>query len=153
MAQITPGFSFAFLQECFVATLLILARDGEEDDAANSVDAQPFDRDNDDLDDYKLWVAFKEQADILRKEVEGTKAKSSQLTEWLKMPGPPSESAPCASAARSQQDHCRCCNSQEHASMREKLQRRVRKDETLPELPWQDTKRKWINSAAYELRL
>lgn len=61
MAEITHGFSFAFLQEAFVATLLTLAR--EEDDGNHD--------NGDDLDRYVLWRTFKQQADILRKEVEG----------------------------------------------------------------------------------
>ena len=42
MARITPGFSFAFLQECFVATLLILAR-GEEEAAVLDDDEDGLD--------------------------------------------------------------------------------------------------------------
>ncbi|EME39296.1 hypothetical protein DOTSEDRAFT_75125 [Dothistroma septosporum NZE10] len=58
MARITPGFSFAFLQECFVASLLTLAR-------------QNVLHDNDDgLEKYELWRVFKETADILRKEID-----------------------------------------------------------------------------------
>jgi len=58
MASVTPEFSFAFLQECFVATLLILAR------------KEIFISDESkDLDDYELWRTFKEQAEFLRKEI------------------------------------------------------------------------------------
>jgi ATP-dependent 26S proteasome regulatory subunit len=58
MAKITHGFSFAFLQECFVATLLSLIH---RDATVKGPD--------DELEKYELWVAFKKQADILRKEI------------------------------------------------------------------------------------
>lgn len=60
MAHVTPGFSFAFLQECFVATLLILAR---EDVGLERLSL------GGDLDDYVLWRVFKQQADELRKQI------------------------------------------------------------------------------------
>nr|POE63717.1 putative atpase yjob [Quercus suber] len=69
MAHVTPGFSFAFMQECFVATMLVLAR-GED------VTLSRRSRDNDPgLDDYELWVVFRKQAELLRKEVEGSQQK------------------------------------------------------------------------------
>lgn len=72
MAHITPGFSFAFMQECFVATLLVLARqtDGIE-------------QDDEDLDKYELWKVFKRQADILRKEINTETTSSSRLPAGL----------------------------------------------------------------------
>jgi len=66
MAHITPEFSFAFLQECFVATLLIMAR--QEEDLNETL------KEDHDLNEYELWRVFKSQADILRKEVEGQDA-------------------------------------------------------------------------------
>lgn len=68
MAGITEGFSFAFLQECFVATLLTLARDEDADDwQALKLEISSL---GDDLEQYPLWRAFKEQADALRKQIE-----------------------------------------------------------------------------------
>ena len=66
MAHITPGFSFAFLQECFVATLLVLARgEGEsEPEQFNAIFSK-----EDGLEKYELWVVFKKEANILRKEI------------------------------------------------------------------------------------
>ncbi|QIW99884.1 hypothetical protein AMS68_005402 [Peltaster fructicola] len=61
MAHITPGFSFAFLQECFVATMLALAHNREDDQGVRDGD--------DDLMKYEIWRAFKAQADVLRKEI------------------------------------------------------------------------------------
>lgn len=152
MAHITPGFSFAFLQECFVATLLILARDGEEDDDDANTGSRPFDGDNDDLDDYELWVAFKAQADILRKEVEGQQARSSQLGEWLKAAGPTSDIMPSSGPKSTRKDCRSCCRCPEHTAVRHD-RGSLRKDGVLPELPYYYTKTPYINSAAWELRL
>ena len=135
-----------------MATLLVLARDGEEDDDSTSAEARAFDEDNDDLDDYKLWVAFKEQADILRKEVEGQKARSSQLTEWLKTAGPSAEAL--AQPAPRNNEHCQsCCKCSSRGSGKDSMRGNVRKDEILPELPWYYQKSRYINSAAIEMKL
>lgn len=148
MAGVTHGFSFAFLQECFVATLLVLAR--EEDEAAS----RPFDEDNDDLDDYKLWVVFKEQAKILRKEVESQKGKHSQLTEWLRVSGSSDESAQSVGISNCNAEHCHAsCHCRERNFDKGNERARARKNEILPELPWYDQKSEYLNSAAIELRL
>lgn len=70
MAGITGGFSFAFLQECFVATLLGLARDEEEDEGRGLEKLNVGGEDDDDLERYVLWRAFKAQAEALRKQIE-----------------------------------------------------------------------------------
>lgn len=59
MASITDEFSFAFLQECFVASLLSIIHQSDADE----------DGDEEGLEKYKLWVVFKKQAAILRKEI------------------------------------------------------------------------------------
>ena len=74
MAHITPEFSFAFLQECFVATLLIMAR--QEEDLNETL------KEDHDLNDYELWRVFKSQADILRKEVNGQDGSSASRSDW-----------------------------------------------------------------------
>jgi hypothetical protein len=67
MAGITKGFSFAFLQECFVAALLTLAR--EEGGFVSQFQKMRL-RKDDRLEQYALWRAFKEQAEALRKQIE-----------------------------------------------------------------------------------
>jgi transitional endoplasmic reticulum ATPase len=67
MAGITKGFSFAFLQECFVAALLTLAR--EEGGFVSQFQMMRL-RKDDRLEQYALWRAFKEQAEALRKQIE-----------------------------------------------------------------------------------
>lgn len=65
MADITDEFSFAYLKEAFIATLLELARNHQDDDE----DSLEDDDDEDPLDKYEFWRAFKEQVKILRSEM------------------------------------------------------------------------------------
>jgi hypothetical protein len=147
MSHVTPGFSFAFLQECFVATLLILAREEDED-----VATRPYDDDNDDLEDYRLWVVFKKEADVLRKEVDGQRNRNSQLAAWCRnerrdVPMPTSPTPP----AGSHEHHCSCCSSKQHEQSVFSL--RPKRSDVLPELPFYDQKHEYINTAAFERKL
>ncbi|KAF2791997.1 P-loop containing nucleoside triphosphate hydrolase protein [Melanomma pulvis-pyrius CBS 109.77] len=65
IADITDDFSFAYLKEAFVATLLELARNHQGDDE----DSLGDDDEEDPLDKYEFWKAFKEQVKILRSEM------------------------------------------------------------------------------------
>lgn len=74
IAGITDGFSFAYMQEAFVATLLAIARMAGDRHSAEDVlsdgwisvlDSGGGD-DNDDLDQYVLWTEIKKQVEILR---------------------------------------------------------------------------------------
>lgn len=60
MARITDGFSFAFLQEAFVGSMLFLAHQSDE---------AKQDEDDEDLERYELWKVFKQQVVTLRKEI------------------------------------------------------------------------------------
>lgn len=154
MAHITGGFSFAFLQECFVATLLVLAR--EQDDGAAS---RPYDDSNDDLDDYRLWVVFKREADILRKEIDSqAKTGQSQLAAWCKPGSEPSgdDFALTASMkATSVRDrHCGCCRcrGEEATPFALASSRPIMRDELLPELPWYAQKQREFTATAFEMK-
>lgn len=82
IAGITDKFSFAYMQEAFVAALLAMARDGSEgasgsdhhEDAwvvlDDSEEEAPADDDDDDLNKLKLWVEIKKQVEILRQGME-----------------------------------------------------------------------------------
>ena len=65
IAEITDGFSFAYMKEAFVASLLRLVtrkqrlRDGSGDDGSEG----------DGLDDLPLWKEFKQQVKNLREEL------------------------------------------------------------------------------------
>jgi transitional endoplasmic reticulum ATPase len=64
IADITDDFSFAYLKEAFVATLLELARKhGDDDDEESYEDG---DDDEDPLEKYEFWRVFKAQVKILR---------------------------------------------------------------------------------------
>ncbi|KAK5164038.1 uncharacterized protein LTR77_010129 [Saxophila tyrrhenica] len=155
MARATPGFSFAFLQECFVATLLELAREG--DDVAK---ARPYDDSNDGLDDYRLWVVFKKEAEVLRKQIDSQQRNvgQSQLAAWCKpgdgMIGNEPVVASSAGPTRGKEGHCNCCRCREREQKPFVLAHRGPKarGELLPELPWYYQKEEYINSAAFEMR-
>ncbi len=144
MAGITSGFSFAFLQECFVATLLKIAQ--EEDSSSNAV--HPFDSDNDDLDSYELWTTFKAQAKVLRKEVENQETRQSQLPDlyW--------ESKEQASSATSRAcSHCHCGRSPSEVDSRAITKAPFRRpDHLLPEPPSSGQKHVYFNSTAFQLK-
>lgn len=66
IAGITEDFSFAYLKEAFVSTLLVIA--GHRSD-------EIFDSDEDDrLDDYELWREMKNQVKLLREDMDNTMA-------------------------------------------------------------------------------
>lgn len=67
MAKITNKFSFAYIQEAFVATLLEIARRDTDNTEAWVDDDED---DEDDLDRYLLWRVFKEEVKILRKDMD-----------------------------------------------------------------------------------
>ena len=163
MASVTDGFSFAFLQECFVATLVTLAIGKDDDEVAyagassNRTNPRPFDGDNENLDDYKLWTTFKKQADILRKEVEGQKSKSSQLSQWLRADETVNENVMAHPAAEKRgHGHSFCkCQDGRPSQKGEEVVRAGRRagSEVLPELPWSDQKHKMWTATAFEWRV
>ncbi|TKA73372.1 hypothetical protein B0A55_06371 [Friedmanniomyces simplex] len=150
MARITPGFSFAFLQECFVATLLILARG--EDDAYSA--PRGGGHDDNGLDKYEMWRVFKQQADILRKEVEGQEGQ--QLTAWRE---DREQQLPTTYADMGEPtDNLRRPHNEQWSTHPDTvlpdLERlRVREEEVLPELPYPAIKGRYLNSAAFDYRL
>jgi hypothetical protein len=88
IAKLTDDFSFAFLQEAFVATLLVLARsadDGEEgkgscmsgDRAPEKLDAGD---DDDGLTSYKFYRVIKQQIKILREDLDSGSSSTGSAT-------------------------------------------------------------------------
>jgi transitional endoplasmic reticulum ATPase len=73
IAQITDKFSFAYMQEAFVATLLHIARGAEDDDKNIPTEDQAGDSAKEDmrpdLDNLILWKEFKKQVKILREQM------------------------------------------------------------------------------------
>lgn len=147
MAHITSGFSFAFLQECFVATLLTLAR-GETGLAEKD--------DDEDLDRYELWRTFKQQADALRKEINDETASGSSMHSGLsdEVTLATNSKTPVATSSTSitQNPPHSVTNSRKGTTLPDLRGLAVR-DELLPQLPYAYQKRAFINSAAIEERL
>lgn len=73
MAGITDGFSFAFLQECFVGSMLALAHDSGDTGGPGKDE-----EDDENLDKYELWRVFKKQAAVLRKEIRNDSEAATQ---------------------------------------------------------------------------
>lgn len=86
VAEITHGFSFAYIQEAFVAALLAIARDSDDaggwglvDEALGEIEngwvgvaasASTKGGEDDDLEGLVLWVEIKKQVAILREGME-----------------------------------------------------------------------------------
>ena len=147
MAHITSSFSFAFLQECFVATLLTLAR-GETGLAEKD--------DDEDLDRYELWRTFKQQADVLRKEInDETAFGSSMHSKWsdeVTLATNDRTSVATSSTSIPQNPRHSAINSRKSNTLPDVRGLAIR-DELLPQLPYAYQKRAFINSAAIEERL
>jgi ATP-dependent 26S proteasome regulatory subunit len=85
IAEITDGFSFAYIQEAFVAALIVIARDSEglgqwesakDDEIKDGWVEVAESEDDDDLDDLILWVEIKKQVAILREGMEEKRARA-----------------------------------------------------------------------------
>lgn len=147
MANITSGFSFAFLQECFVATLLTLAR-GETGLAGTD--------DDEDLEKYELWRLFKQQADALRKEITDQTAFGSSIHQGWSDDGTfaTNGKAPVAtSSTSSTRNPPQSATNSGRSTALPDLRGLAIRDELLPQLPYAYQKRAFINSAAIEERL
>ena len=90
IAKITGGFSFAYIQEAFVAALLVIAGSkgqskGEECDRGEEWElvgrGTVEGTYGSDLNDYVLWVEIKKQVELLRKDLDSTKWKSTAATD------------------------------------------------------------------------
>lgn len=82
MADITDDFSFAYMKEAFVATLLELAR-SQEDDSDNEGDDD--EGDDDQLSKYQIWKVFKAQVKILRSEMGSNESAIGESTAGARL--------------------------------------------------------------------
>lgn len=82
VAIITDGFSFAYLQEAFVASLLAIAGKRSEtgNDEMKAVGGGEDDGDKD-LNDYELWREIKKTVKALRDDMSNAPDKSSTLDD------------------------------------------------------------------------
>ncbi|KAK4119408.1 P-loop containing nucleoside triphosphate hydrolase protein [Parathielavia appendiculata] len=90
IAGITDGFSFAYIQEAFVAALIVIARDSNglvalspthHDGLEDGWVGIPKFEDDDDLDGLVLWVEIKKQVAILREGMEEERARAQVRNE------------------------------------------------------------------------
>ena len=79
IADITDEFSFAYLKEAFVATLLIIAGNRSEDGIQGGGEDE-----GGDLDDYELWREIKKQVEALRDDMKAHKVRSSLVQQDVK---------------------------------------------------------------------
>ncbi|OQO07657.1 hypothetical protein B0A48_07354 [Cryoendolithus antarcticus] len=138
MAAVTDDFSFAFLQECFVATLLIIARRQQDrdgtDDGGDDEDLRKWRR-------YELFKVFEEQAKLLRKQLEGSKTvavETMTLSEARLQVDVQVEALPVRGLRRSDSTEGQLLVLHAEAS-----------EDVLPDLPYQAKKQYVINSAAW----
>lgn len=90
LADITKGFSFAYMQEAFIAALLALAHDNDSEDFihtyAEGVSTYEWDDSSDsrqDLDDYPLWRELKKQVKNLKQEMDDLNIDQNALHEGV----------------------------------------------------------------------
>lgn len=72
IADITKDFTFAYLKEAFVATLLSLARGGEDDEETNVGSDSRNQHEDDDIAHLPLWIEMQIQVKILREDMNST---------------------------------------------------------------------------------
>lgn len=69
IAEITDRFSFAYMQEAFVATLLQIATGNDDDDGVDVAWDRTLATDRDELNHLVLWREFQKQVKILREQI------------------------------------------------------------------------------------
>ena len=84
IAEITEDFSFAYLKEAFVATLLVIAGNRSEVDGEK-------DGNGDDLNDFELWREIKKQIKLLREDM-GSRQAEAQIRAMFPLETAPDES-------------------------------------------------------------
>ncbi|KAL8770360.1 MAG: hypothetical protein Q9194_005206 [Teloschistes cf. exilis] len=87
IAGITDNFSFAYLQELFVATLLAIAGHRSEDDVRRNGGGSDDDDDGGDLDHYELWREVKKQVKALRNDMGNSNNASDSATAVIDLAG------------------------------------------------------------------
>jgi transitional endoplasmic reticulum ATPase len=87
-AKITQAFSFAYIQEAFLASLLVIASgDAVESDADFEFDllddaaGSDAEGEGDDLEKVTLWVEFRKQVKILREDMDGSGAIEKDMSD------------------------------------------------------------------------
>ena len=88
IAAITGDFSFAYLKEAFIATLLALARDDDEDEEPVVIEhsvgelecaGNMGDEEEDGIEDLPFWKEFQTQVQILREDMDSSEEVSEDV--------------------------------------------------------------------------
>jgi hypothetical protein len=87
IAGITDGFSFAYMQEAFIAALLVVARHHEDSDIDRSPLPITSDNGDDGLNTYEFWRVMKEQVRILRDDMDGEEPDAANGEKSITGPG------------------------------------------------------------------
>lgn len=90
VANITEGFSFAYLQEAFVTALLSIVQMQKSD---NPAEIPPSTAGSDELESNHIWQAIRKQVDILRKEMRDSRKSVEDSEKNSMMSEPRSGSA------------------------------------------------------------
>ncbi|KAM3074194.1 hypothetical protein ACMFMG_002984 [Clarireedia jacksonii] len=91
VADITGGFSFAYMKEAFVAALLVIVAKTDEEMM------QGLTKERDELKDNVLWLELKKQVESLRKEMEEegeSKGKGLNMSAFYSALSPPESDGP-----------------------------------------------------------
>ncbi|KAI5358716.1 putative ATPase, AAA-type, core, P-loop containing nucleoside triphosphate hydrolase [Septoria linicola] len=147
MAKITDDFSFAFLQECFVGSMLFLARQhGKASRSENDKD----------LDKFELWRVFKKQAEILRKEIRSETASTAWhpvlVGDMRAPPAPQDVGVPFGKAHSLHSGMAELDLGNSKGQGLTNVGSEVADQDQTGTARLYDTKRQYINSAAYETR-
>ena len=97
IAGITQDFSFAYLKEAFVATMLAIANDRSENGIKGGGDDG-----GEDLDDYELWREIKKQVRALRNDMDSgvvVKYQREEPMDLMLQPPEPATAAPAGSSS------------------------------------------------------
>ena len=80
IAGITDGFSFAYLQEAFVSSLLTIAR--EQRNNPQEIITVGKDDESHSLESFLLWRVMREQVETLRNEIKGSRKSAKDALEY-----------------------------------------------------------------------
>lgn len=81
IAGITDGFSFAYLQEAFISSLLVIVR--QQRDSPEFIAKKTQDSDPKSLESVLLWQVMCKQVDMLRNEIKGSRKSAKDAMEYI----------------------------------------------------------------------
>ena len=83
IAGITDGFSFAYLQEAFISSLLVMVNEMQIPGDNANVSDEAVDGDSQNLETVMLWLVMKKQVETLRNEIKGSKKSAKDALEYI----------------------------------------------------------------------